>query len=342
MFKAARIKLTAWYLLIIMTVTLCFSTAVYSGVQEVTRRALDLQQRRIIRQFSDYGFRPGPPPDFPVFNEETAAEIRERILLLLGFINMSVLLLAGGLGYILAGRTLKPIENMVDKQKRFISDAAHEIKTPLTAMKADLEVTFRDKKLTVDDAKSVMQSTVLEIDKLHNLTEQLLIQSKFQNGTLKTKPVAKVNLGDVINQVVEKHKTLAKQNNVEIVTTTSKDVYVMGVEEDLTRMFQNLVNNAIKYSKKEGKVEITLKTSNTCAVITVTDHGDGIKDKDLPFVFDPFYRADKSRSKNTKEGTGLGLTIAREIVLEHKGNIKVTSRVGEETIFTVTLPNAKA
>ena len=316
MFKAARIKLTAWYLLIILAITLCFSAAVYSSVDMVTTKALESQQRRIQHQFDDntaFLIPPPPPQNIPIFKEETAAEIREKTLFLLGLINLSVLILAGGLGYILAGKTLKPIENMVDRQKRFISDAAHEIKTPLTAMKADLEVTLRDKHLDIEEAKKTMLGTVTEIDELHNLTEQLLTQSKLQAGAYKIGEFTQLNIDDILKNVIGKYKILAKEKQIEI-KCTSNNVPVKGNEEGLTRLFKNLLDNAIKYSKEGSTIEIDTFAENSCTFTKIKDHGEGIPEKDLPYVFDPFFRADKSRSKNSRNGTGLGLAIAKEIV----------------------------
>ena len=143
MFKTTKLKLTAWYLCIIMAITFSFSSVVYLGVVRATQRALISQKRRIEHEFRRT----------QKFDEETFIEIREKTLAFLAFINLIILVLSGGLGYLLAERTLKPIEQMINKQKRFVSDATHELKTPITAMKADIEVTLRNKKLNIEDLR---------------------------------------------------------------------------------------------------------------------------------------------------------------------------------------------
>src|SRR3989339_482306 len=134
MFKQARIKLTLWYVAILMVVTVSFSFFVYASVDSVTSRALESQKLRIERQYNNnWGMNRMTPPPLPHFNTETLMEIRQKTVNLLIVLNITILFLSAALSYFLAGKTLKPIEETVKKQKRFISDAAHEIKTPLTA-----------------------------------------------------------------------------------------------------------------------------------------------------------------------------------------------------------------
>ncbi len=333
MFKATRLKLTAWYLLIIVTVTIGFSSFMYMGVRETTQHALEAQERRLEKKFKQ-----GPQRGEPFVDPETLEEIRENVLITLIFINLAILGISGALGYFLAGKTLKPIEDMLTKQKRFISDAAHELKTPLTAMKTDLEVVLRDKHLSIDESKKVMESTIEEVDRLATFTNRLLSQSKYQNGATNHKE--NVNLEETLNNSVKKLKSIIQQKHENIVVET-KPLNIEGNKESLEELFVNLIDNAIKYSESNKNIFITLKEENSKATIIIKDEGKGIHEDDLPYVFEPFYRSDKSRTQSEINGYGLGLAISKEIVEKHKGTINVDSKINEGTTFTIMFPLVK-
>ena len=334
MFKSARIKLTAWYLIILMVITLSFSYVIYSSVSDATKRALESQRMRIEKQFihSDgrVMYERLGPRFFPGANEETVREIRLKVLATLAIINISMLAIAGTFGYFLAGKTLEPIEKMVEKQKRFISDAAHEIKTPLTALKTNFEVTLRNKNLTVAEAKEALTSAIEETDTLNRLTEQLLVKSRFQSDSHKSKS-QQFDLNNVISRIIQSNK----QNKI---VYAQNPLIIYGVESEIESVVRNLIDNAIKYNRDDNDVEVILHKDGNNAVIKVSDKGLGISKEDLKRIFDPFYRADKSRTNGEKNGTGLGLAIAKDIVSNHGGTIAVESELNKGSIFTVTLP----
>lgn len=340
MFKKAKYKLTATYLAIIMAITLTFSSFVYANVVRVTSRALDTQQRRIEIQFRQFIGplsinQPMPRPTSP----ETLKEIREKTLLSLIGINLVIFAASAAVGFYLAGRTLKPIEEMVNKQKRFISDAAHELKTPLTAMKTDLEVTLRDKKLSVSEAKDSLKSTIEEVDKLNGFTNRLLDQGKYQNAEYKK--LEKLDLKALIEASIKNLKPLADTNK-QTIYSDLKSVNVMGDEVSLKQLFTNLIENALKYGGKNKNIYIKALDQATCAVVEVRDEGVGIAEKDIPQIFEPFFRAEKSRTKSNVNGYGLGLAISKEIAENHNGTIEVSSKVGKGTTFTVKLPLSRS
>ncbi|OGG09575.1 hypothetical protein A2154_01455 [Candidatus Gottesmanbacteria bacterium RBG_16_43_7] len=155
MFQKARIKLTTLYLTIIMSVSLMFSLAMYRVLSFEISRFERMQRLRLERQLEEGEFfLPSHPrgPFFPVPDPDLLAETRQRIILSLVTVNGIVLVLSGGLGYMLAGRTLRPIETMVDEQNRFITDASHELKTPLTSLRLSMEVFLRSKKQSLSEA----------------------------------------------------------------------------------------------------------------------------------------------------------------------------------------------
>lgn len=336
MFKKAKYKLTGTYLVIIMAVTLSFSSVVYTSVVRVTTRALESQQRRLETQFREFA-RPFPSAQpFPRTSPETLKEIREKTLLALVGINILILLASGALSYYLAGKTLKPIEEMVNKQKRFISDAAHELKTPLTAMKTDLEVTLQDKKINISEAKKSLKSTIEEVDKLNEFTNRLLDQGRYQNGKDKDK-FEEVDIKEIIEGGVKNLKSLGDSNK-QAINSDLKSIKIEGDKVALKQLFTNLIENALKYGGIKKNIYIKSYESGNKCVVEIKDEGLGISEKDLPLIFEPFYRADKSRTKSSTNGYGLGLAICKEIVKYHNGTIEVSSKPNMGTVFLVKLP----
>jgi len=334
MFKSARIKITAYYLLIIMAITFSFSAAAYRSTTRQMERALEMQERRVKNRFFNI---PNPPfpPNEPIIDKEAVKQIEKETLTRLLLINVLILIGAGIPGYWLAGKTLKPIEEMAEKQKKFTVDAAHELKTPLTAMKTNLEVNLRDKNLDLKKAKTVLESTINDIDSLTLLTNSLILQSKYQN--YKNGKRDSINLKESAQNVIAKLEPIAKEKKIKI-NLDADEIKTRGDENFVRELLTILVDNAIKFSKKEGKIEISIKAKNNWAQISVKDNGIGIDEKDIPYIFDRFYKADTSRSKNEAPGFGLGLSIAKEIVEAHKGKISVKSKKGTGTEFLIKLP----
>jgi signal transduction histidine kinase len=317
MFTKTRLKLTAWYLLIIMLVSLSFSAIIYKSYSDEVERFERMQRQRFERRF----LIPTPPSPMLDLLDET----KQRVLYTLIIINSIILVTSGGFGYLLAGRTLKPIKDMVEEQNRFISDASHELKTPLTSLKTAFEVYLRDKTGTLAEAKSIIKDSVTEVNKLQFLSESLLKLAKFQKPILN---LTDINLKDIVNEAIKKIAPLAKKKEIKIIKNL-KDSTVIGDKNNLIELVVILLDNAIKYSPAGEKIIVNLANN----VFMIEDHGVGIDEKDLPYIFDRFYRAEKSRSRN---GFGLGLAIAKEIVKAHNGNITVKSQEEAGTIFTVT------
>lgn len=339
MFESARLKLTLWYLLLIMLISVSFSVAIYNALTVELNRLEQVQKTRIARRIQ---FEQSLPdeirqqiPQQPMdLGLEEIENSKERLRLILALINIGILILSSGAGYFLAGRTLRPIKVMVDDQNRFVSDASHELRTPLTALKTSIEVNLRDKKMTLADSKDLLKSNLEEVNNLQFLSDNLLLLAKSQN----TKVVSlhsDVQLEEVVNQAIEKTAILAKEKKIKVNRMVSQAIF-QGSEQELVRMLIILLDNAIKYSPEKTNIVVKGQRNNTQVIITVQDEGIGIAEKDLPFVFDRFYRADKSRSQTS--GYGLGLSIAQKIVLDHHGSISVSSELQKGTTFTIHLP----
>lgn len=337
MFKFARIKLTAMYLLIIMVITLVFSSLVYINVNRYTQRALVMHDRRIESSLREFRSMPNFPKHFQApYTNEASEQVRKNTILLLVTLNTGILILSGIVSYWFAGITLKPIEEMTNKQKKFIADAAHELKTPLTVMKTQLEVNKRNKKLNLQGAKKLIDSTIDEVDSLTLLTNSLLKQSKYESNT-NTKNYEAFEIKGLVTQVIKKFEPEINTKNITL-TVNIENIKIKAQKDSIAELLTIILDNAIKFNKKNGNIDINIKKTGKNICLKIKNTGDYILAKDLPHIFDRFYKVDSSRTNSNQNGFGLGLSIAKGIVKAHKGKISVTSQKNKGTIFTIKLP----
>ena len=333
MFNLARKKLTAWYLVILMSVSISFSVVIYRGMMTEVDRFTQIQRVRLERRFDEAGI-PRPPL---TIDEGIIDEIKRHIILNFLGINGAIFIVMGALSYFLAGKTLHPIQEMMEEQNRFVSDASHELKTPLTAMKSALEVYARDPKLTLQEAKQVLIDNVHEVDRLQTLSESLLTLSENHIGNT-SKSFSLLHLKTILTKAFNLVRHTAKEKKIEVLISSIPTQKIMGNEEKLIELFTILLDNAIKYSKDETTIKLEGKVRRNGVELSVIDKGMGIDEKDIPHVFDRFYRSDSARSKVGAGGYGLGLSIAKKIVHLHKGTIHIESVVDSGTSVIVWLP----
>lgn len=329
MFQSARVRLTTWYLIIIALITFSFSAVIYRFV------SLELEQGFRVAEYRLRGL-PLPQHNVRILLEDELIAAKHTLFIRLLIINGIIIGTAGIAGYFLAGKTLHPIKVMIDEQKRFVADASHELRTPLTAMKSEIEVALRDKKLRAKDTIVILKSNLQEVDKMKELNDYLLSLSRYEtNGHDLAMEI--VDLGEAARQAIERNKALAKEK---IITINEKlsEVVVKGNAQSLVELVSILINNAIKYSGSGTEVTVSVSKQLRHIVLKVKDQGVGIDQRDIPHIFDRFYRADCSRCKTEVDGYGLGLSIAKSIVDVHKGEIKVESKVNKGSSFIVTLP----
>lgn len=329
MFNTARVKLTAWYVVILMSVSIAFSIVIYRGMSLEVERFAYLQRIRFERRFTELGI---PPPPFA--DEEIIQEMKNHVVIVLLGINGVILVVMGGLSYFLAGQTLKPIQEMMETQDRFISDASHELRTPLTAMKSSLEVYARDPKLTLSEARSVLKDNINEVNRLQLLSESLLTLSEEDVRS----SFISVRLDDVINQSMRLVMHTADMKQIRIHAPSFGDVVVHGDKPKLVELFIIILDNAVKYSEKNSSILITNNLQKKGIEIHIQDEGCGIDENDLPHIFDRFYRSDSARKKQEVGGYGLGLSIAKKIIEVHNGSITITSKPQKGTTVTLWFP----
>ena len=326
-----------------MTISLAFSAIIYTVTTREVYRFAGEQRRKFQERLEEGSIiaqqRPFHMPNIVVLDEsELISEVNRRTLISLFIINGAIFICSGILGYILAGKTLKPIQDMVLEQNRFISDASHELKTPLTALKSSFEVFLRDKQPSLTEAGDLVQDSLMEVNKMQKLSEGLLklAYCKNQNEKIETE---KVNIRTNINQSLKIIVPLAKKKTISIKKKIS-DLHVLAIAERLFEVWITLLDNAIKYSPEKSEISIDSAISGRWIVVKITDQGIGINKTDFKHIFDRFYRADKARSKSSPDGFGLGLSIAKKIVESFNGSITVESKNNKGATFTVKLPKA--
>ncbi len=274
---------------------------------------------------------PGP---FNDFFRQRIDEGRHDLLMHIVLINILVLLGGAIVSYYLARRTLKPIEEAMEAQARFSSDASHELRTPLTAIRARNEVALRKPKLSLADAKSVIKSNLEEVLKLEKLSDGLLRLTRADGKHLKKKPIL---LGEIASEAMNQYIEPAQAKDISIEDSVP-EMRVEGDADSLIQAVAILLDNAIKYGKHGDTIFLGGEKKGGYARLAVRDTGPGMRASDLPHIFERFFRADHSRTRDGNTGYGLGLSIAKQIVDQHGGEITVESLQGEGTTFTIKLP----
>jgi len=248
-------------------------------------------------------------------------------------IDIIIIFLVVILGFLLTHKTLEPIESNMQKQKRFIADASHELRTPIAVIISGLEVNLNNKKLDLISAKKTMEDALEEMREFSKLSNSLLDISKYDTPIqIKCEPIA---IDELVKSIIERNKNLASIKNINIETKIESKAIIQGNKIELSRVFFNILDNAIKYTKEGGTIVIGDKIDSKKYILTINDNGIGISKDIIDKVFDSFFRGDASR--NT-EGAGLGLTLSRKIVENHKGTISIKSQVNKGTNVTISLP----
>src|SRR6478672_2893751 len=240
----------------------------------------------------------------------------------------------------LAGLAMQPVYRSYQQMQQFTADAAHEFRTPLTAMQSTIEAAIRLQGLG-EAPSSVLTTLKRQTNRLSQLVADLLLLARIEGQEMKIKSVP-CCLNDLISDLAEELAFLAVEANVKLLTQTlsPEPLYVGGKEEQLYRLVSNLIVNGIQATPEGGEVRIILERLDQQAVIAVKDTGIGIASEDLTRIFDRFYRVHRDRSRQTG-GSGLGLAIAQAITQAHHGSISLHSQPGKGSTFTVRLPLEK-
>ncbi|MCU6697379.1 sensor histidine kinase [Laedolimicola ammoniilytica] len=223
-----------------------------------------------------------------------------------------------------------------ESRQEFVSNVSHELKTPLTSMKVLADSLLTQEEVPNELYKEFMGDIAEEIERENKIITDLLALVKMDKKAASLN-IEKKDINDLLELILKRLRPIAAKKNIEVVLESFRPVTAEVDESRLTLAFTNLVENAIKYNKENGWVHVSLDADHKFFYVKVMDSGQGIPEESLDYIFERFYRVDKSHSSEI-DGTGLGLAIAKSAVLVHKGAIKVSSELGVGTTFSVRIP----
>jgi heavy metal sensor kinase len=229
------------------------------------------------------------------------------------------------------------LEHAFDSMRQFTADASHELLTPMTAIRTEVEVALRAER-PPEQYRRVLASVLEEVERMSKLADSLLLLSREDAKVVQT-PKEVIRLDTLVQEVAGHMEAVAGDSGIQMTIHELPAVTAHGDPDGLRQVFFNLLDNAIKYTAQGGTVAVRGLVENDQIVIEVSDTGIGIPRESLPRVFDRFYRVDKSRSRELG-GTGLGLSISKALIERHLGRIEVQSAVGQGSTFRVVLPLA--
>lgn len=232
---------------------------------------------------------------------------------------------------------LTRLEAMEETRKQFVSNASHELKTPLASIKL-LSDSILQNEMDMDTVREFVEDIGNEADRLNRMSQNLLSLSKADAKLIEGAEITEIS--STAQRAIRMLSPLADLNGIKIQAQLVETCPVLASEDDMYQIIFNLIENGIKYNKRNGTLYILGSKNEDTASFVVQDEGNGIPEDSLPYIFDRFYRVDKARSRSTG-GSGLGLSIVKELVYKHKGNITVESTIGVGTTFTLHFPIIK-
>ena len=234
------------------------------------------------------------------------------------------------------GQTLSKLRAVDQSRQEFVSNVSHELKTPITSIRVLADSLMGMGEVPVELYREFMEDISDEIDREGKIIDDLLSLVKMDKSEAELN-IAHVDINQLVEQVLKRLRPIANRRKVELIYESIRQVTADVDETKLSLVITNLVENAMKYNIEEGWVRVTVDADHKFFYLKVADSGIGIPEEMQDQIFDRFFRVDKARSRETG-GSGLGLAITRNVVLMHKGAIKLTSKEGEGSIFTVRIP----
>lgn len=252
--------------------------------------------------------------------------------IVIGIVSLTVLFF---FSLFIASWAIKPVQESYDKQKRFIGDASHELKTPLAIIKTNVDILNANKNYTIRSQEKWLNYIEFQTDRMSKLVSNLLYLAKADNNSLVGNEV-KFNISDAIMNQILSFEAIAYENNLRLECNIDEEIEFLGDKDEISQLVGILVDNAIKHSYTDKEVTVNLHLQKQNIVLSVKNIGDTIKEEELTKIFDRFYRLDEARDRE-RGGYGLGLAIAKSIVEKYRGKIYATSS-NNETMFIVEIP----
>lgn len=319
-FQRARLLLTLMYTVLLAAILTLAASVTYSTFSS-----------RLAGRFARLHDVPPRVRDIPDVDL-----VRRDLRFTLFVVNGALLAAAGTLSYVLAGATLRPIQDAYERQRMFLADASHELRTPLAVLR-----------LTIDNARAQLSNPPASLaDASHAVTHMTTLVNDLltiarvdsMSGAATSGATA---LAPAITAAMSAVHPLADERHIALRSALDADVTVHGDDTVVRCALTNVITNAVKYNVDHGTVDIALCVTGSTARVTVTDTGVGIPAEDLPFVFDRFYRSEKSRTREMG-GSGLGLSIVAASMRSINGDVQIESTTGKGTVVTLIFPVHKA
>lgn len=323
-FWLAKLKLTAFFAGTILLIVILFSVGVY--LLFYNNLEVDLQYEG-----------PSGTSEYEL-EQELVASVRNKLLVSLIVVDLAAVVMAAAAGWFLAGKTLAPIQATLRNHKRFVSDTAHELRTPLSIMKAGMEMMELENGSELKDYRLLNTQMLEETDRLVSLTNDLLFLSR-RDQPFAEEPRERIDVAAICERRIAKVLPYARQKGVQLESDIESPLHIMGNREYFDRLLSNLLKNAVDYNVEGGRVSVSAKDLNQKAILEVTDTGVGIAKEHLPHVLKRFYKADEARARSSS-GSGLGLSIVEEIAKYHEGKISITSEVNKGTNVKIIFDSA--
>lgn len=331
-FESQTTRLMLTYIAIIMAMTISFSAIIYIASAEQLDRQLPRGMASGSGYYIDEDGQFGPAPRVQAYIEQQIASGKNELFVRLFVLNLVMLVFGAAFSFVLARWTLEPIERNIESQTRFVSDASHELRTPLTAIQATNEVALRRKKLTIKDAREVIQSNIDDVKRLQRMTSMLLELASDDRQTM----LGPTHLHDIVSIAITNIAAGAMGRDINIDDKT-KNYLVSAESESIAQALTILLDNAVKYSPEGAKVTLSSRKRRSMVEISVRDEGPGIDKSEQKKIFERFYRSDKARTHSESAGYGLGLEIAQKIAKSHGGVIELVSAPGKGSTFSILL-----
>lgn len=325
-FRSARRRLTLLYLATITAIVTVLSSALY----EFHARDVEGIERR----------RAGPemegqrPDDLRSGLGEYLEHLGRSIIVA----DIITIVAGGALSYLLAARTLRPITQAVEAEQNFFANAAHDLRTPLAVMRSEAEVALREGSLNAEEARLLIASSLEEIRRMSAMVEQMLDLAR-SGASRQPRRASRqpVDLSALAATTAARMARRAEERGIRLATEISKPLLIHGDTPSLERAVYNVLENAIVYTPRGGCITVRTRREAAEAVLDVADTGIGIAPEDLPHITEPFFRGDRARGGN-QGGAGLGLTIVKTTMDEHRGSFHAESRSGEGTTISLHFP----
>ncbi|OAX45954.1 sensor histidine kinase [Paenibacillus sp. AD87] len=271
-----------------------------------------------------------------VFIDVTAQQgILTNLIYTFAVVGLIMLIVIYFLSRYFANRSITPVKEAFEKQKQFIADASHELKTPLAIINTNTDVLLANREDTIENQAKWLHYIKSETERMSGLTNDLLYLTQIDDSR-SSMIHAKFNMSDAVETIILTMEAVIFEKNISLDYSIEPQLMVHGNSEQIKQVILILLDNAVKYSRAKGSVNVSLKKQNNDVVLAVSNTGEGIAHEHLDRIFDRFYRTDASRARK-HGGHGLGLAIARSIVEQHKGEIYARSVVGEGATFYVRL-----